>query len=235
VTGVRVDPAVSCEVCHDAGWYRVPVRGGQPWQTELVRCVCQKAADEARTFERLRKLSDFEDEDVAAYTFAGYNGKYNGDAAQAVERWAQDPLGWRDGDAPERPRWLLLWGTPGSGKSHLLRGAWNVLVADGRAPVYAVAPTLLRYVRDGIPGGEYSERFEQVQKAPILLLDDLGVGGSTRWSDEAWFELLNWRYPRRLPTIVATNCVPDDFEPRIASRLQDTRLSAVFAMRGQRR
>lgn len=225
---VPATPPVACETCHDAGWFRVHV-GPEPWRTELRRCACQRERDAARNFERLRKLSDFEDEDVAAFTFAGYDGKYDGDAARAVERWASDPLGPQDGNAP---RWLVLWGKPGSGKSHLLCAAWNVLVRDGRSPVYAVALTLLRYVRDGIQAGEYGERFESVQKAPVLLLDDLGVGGSTRWSDEAWFELLNWRYKRRLPTAVATNCAPDDFEARIASRLQDARLSAVFAMKG---
>lgn len=215
---------VACPRCHDAGWVRSDVPLGDPLFGVPVRCVCQKAADEARRFAQLRALSDFAGEDVAGYTFAGYDSRFNGEARAAFERWAANP--------EESPRWLMVWGAMGTGKSHLLRAAWNVLVAGGRSPVYAVAPTLLRYVREGIATGQYGARFEAVRTAPVLLLDDLGAEKRTDWTDEAWFELLNWRYQERLPTAVASNCAPDDLEGRIASRLQDARLSAVYAMKG---
>ena len=46
--------------------------------------------------------------------------------------------------------------------------------------------------------------------------------------DGVLFEILDYRYRNRLPTMIATNIAPDDFDPRIASRMQDRAFCTVM-------
>lgn len=128
--------------------------------------------------------------------------------------------------------WVLLYGTTGTGKTHLLGAALNLLRQRGMSPIYVVAPSLLDHIRDGYEAGDYGARFTAIVRTPVLLLDDLGAEARTSWSEQALFMLLDYRYRHRLPTAVASNLVPGDLEPRIASRLQDSALSTVVRMVG---
>jgi DNA replication protein DnaC len=62
----------------------------------------------------------------------------------------------------------------------------------------------------------------------VLILDDLGAETGSAWSDGVLFEILDYRYRNRLPTMIATNVAPDDFDPRIASRMQDRSFCTVI-------
>jgi DNA replication protein DnaC len=48
------------------------------------------------------------------------------------------------------------------------------------------------------------------------VLDDL-----TSWGKDRLFSVLNYRYTRRLPTVVTTALTLDELGPRLASRLLD--------------
>lgn len=221
-------PCYACDVCHDTGWLRTFV-GPEEWKHELVRCKCQREADAVRAWERARAASDLLD-DQADMTFDGYDAQYNAGALELVRTWAADPAS--ESVAP----WVVLWGPLGTGKSHLLAAAFNALVHAGKHPIYAVVPLLLDHIRGGIETGDYGERFEALMKCPVLILDDLGSETRTRWTDEALFKLLDWRYrnalARKTPTLIASNLMPDDWEARIGSRAQDRLRSRVIEMVG---
>lgn len=222
-----------CEECHDFGWVRARVRGGADWQTEVVRCVC--GADELRRqrYERARRLSDLAPSLVHC-TFARYDGKHNAEAAYAAECWANHPDGSPDG-RPSGGSWLVLWGAPGTGKSHLLAAAFGVLCDRGMLPLYAVVPLLLDRLREGMDAGEgeYQRRLSAVLNAPVLLLDDVGAESRSAWTDETLYKLFDHRYRHELPTAAALNVDPaTDLEPRISSRLGDLALARVCRMAG---
>jgi len=78
---------------------------------------------------------------------------------------------------------------------------------------------LVEYLRETQAGDESSERnvaFQQMRDAPLLVLDDL-----TSWGKDRLFSVLNYRYTRRLPTVVTTALTLDELGPRLASRLLD--------------
>lgn len=221
----RVD-VWTCQACHDTGWLRKHV-GPERWRTELMRCECQRDADERRRAEKARAISDL-DRLHAGCTFASYDSTHDRTATGV----GPTPLLAAEGWVAGRSCWLMLWGETGNGKTHLLAAAFNALLAAGKIPVYTVVPLLLDHVREGYDTGDYGERFKTVLHAPILLLDDLGAEKRTDWSDEALFKLLDYRYRHELPTAVGSNVAPDDLEERISSRLQDGALSVVVRMRG---
>jgi DNA replication protein DnaC len=55
----------------------------------------------------------------------------------------------------------------------------------------------------------------------LLVLDDLGTQNATPWAEEKIFQIINFRYLSRLPTVITTNVGLEDLDGRISSRLQD--------------
>jgi DNA replication protein DnaC len=167
-------------------------------------------------------------------TFFNFKTRFNGvedallrDCLEAAEEFAEEPDG----------RWLVLWGERGNGKSHLCAAVANHLIAGGRAALFISMPDLLASLRQAMDlqanteQESYSRRMNTFKTASVLILDDLGAEGKSDWSDSVLFEILDYRYRNHLPTMIVTNCALDAFDPRIASRMQDTLFSTVIENR----
>ena len=132
-------------------------------------------------------------------------------------------------EAPEG--WLVFQGTNGCGKTHLATAIANYNLKAAR-PVYVVIiPDFLDHLRSTYsPDSKitYDDFFERVKGAPLLILDDFGEHSSTSWAQEKLYQLINYRYNTRLPTVITTCCALDDIETRISSRMADHKLSTVF-------
>jgi DNA replication protein DnaC len=126
--------------------------------------------------------------------------------------------------------WLLLTGAYGCGKTHLAVAIAHKVLRQGQAALFVVVPDLLDHLRATFgPSSEttFDERFETVRQAPLLILDDLGAQSATPWAKEKLFQILNYRYASRLPTVITTNLRPPEIEPRLRSRLTDPDLTQV--------
>jgi DNA replication protein DnaC len=66
----------------------------------------------------------------------------------------------------------------------------------------------------------YDKRFDEVRKAPLLVLDDLGTESATQWAMEKLYQLFNYRYNACLPTVI-TMAKDVDLAPRLKSLLLD--------------
>jgi DNA replication protein DnaC len=66
----------------------------------------------------------------------------------------------------------------------------------------------------------YDKRFDEVRRASLLVLDDLGTESATPWAEEKLYQLFNHRYNGRLPTII-TMAKEIDLKPRLKSRFFD--------------
>lgn len=126
----------------------------------------------------------------------------------------------------ERPvGWLVFTGTYGCGKTHLAAAIANFQVAAGRAtPMFVVVPDLLDHLRatfNPTSSTTLDRLFDQVRSVPLLILDDLGTESATPWAREKLFQLLNYRYAGRLPTVITSYNTPDEMDERLASRMAD--------------
>ena len=134
----------------------------------------------------------------------------------------------------EKPRgWLVLTGTYGTGKTHLAAAIGNYRSANGENPIFIVVPDLLDHLRSTFnPNSNvsYDHLFEEIRTASLLILDDLGTQNSSPWAKEKLFQLLNYRYEARLPTVITTTCALDEIEPRIRSRMVDSRRCEIYAI-----
>jgi DNA replication protein DnaC len=198
---------------------------------QIVACECTRRDLERRRVERLVERSNLGS--LRRLTFESFIRRVkegnpparSPDAAWKVARaYAENPQGW-----------LVLWGTFGTGKTHLAAAIANERISRGEPAVFIVVPDLLDHLRSTFsPTSDvtYDELFETVRNTPLLILDDLGTQTSSAWAQEKLYQILNHRYNMALPTVITTNLSPDDIEPRLRSRIGDGHLSTLCEIRG---
>ena len=144
---------------------------------------------------------------------------------------------WSFAGTPEG--WLVLAGVVGCGKTHLAAAIKNERDEHGNQTLFKTVPDLLDYLRATYAPDSnvtYDRGFDAIRNAEVLILDDYGAHSSTPWAEEKLFQLLNYRFNARLPTVITTNQPLDrtaatsgapSQELRILSRLLDPELSTV--------
>lgn len=134
----------------------------------------------------------------------------------------------------ERPDgWLLLTGPFGSGKTHLAAAIAHHQQARGVDVMFVTVPDLLDYLRLTFnPNAPvtFDQRFQMVRNAPFLVLDDMGMEGSSSWAKEKLFQIIDHRYVTRRPTVITTGKRIDELDARVRSRLIDKRRCMIFAI-----
>jgi DNA replication protein DnaC len=129
--------------------------------------------------------------------------------------------------------WLVLTGEYGSGKTHLAAAIANHWTASGETALFVVVPDLLDHLRATFSPHSpvrFDKRFEEVRKAPLLVLDDLGTESASPWAQEKLYQLFNHRYAARLPTVITMAQPIDDVDPRLRTRMLDIGRCTVFAI-----
>ncbi|MCX7622192.1 MAG: ATP-binding protein [Thermomicrobium sp.] len=218
-----------CQICKGAGYLRLDVPVGHPNFGRIIPCECKIREREAKLLRQYLELSGLEQ--LEDWTFDTFDPTVPGvaDAYRIALEYARNPDGW-----------LLLMGGYGCGKTHLAAAIANYVLRHQRLfPLFTVVPDLLDYLRATFApdrAESYDERFEQVRNAGLLVLDDLGTEHTTPWATEKLFQIINYRYNQRKPTVITTNRDLDDLDERIRSRLCDRAICrAVFIRAGDYR
>ncbi|NJL34128.1 MAG: ATP-binding protein [Chloroflexaceae bacterium] len=205
-----------CERCKDAGYYVLDVPVTHPEFGKLKLCDCRDSEHMRRAAEERRRLSNLGA--FADKTFETFDTSIPGvqDAYHEALTYAGHLSGW-----------LVLFGSCGSGKTHLAAAIANRALERNVQVIFAVVPDLLDHLRSTFgPSSDvaYDERFETVREVPLLILDDLGTENTTPWAREKLYQLINHRYNYRLPTIVTLNRKLEAIDERIVSRMSDKSL-----------
>ncbi len=126
----------------------------------------------------------------------------------------------------EAPKgWPVLAGAHGSGKTHLAAAIANMCIEGGRPVFFVGVSDLLDHLRASYaPTSDigYSDLFQQVKEAPLLVLDGLGGQSATPWAEEKLYQLLVHRHNARLPTVITVDSGVE-LKPALSSRLKDMR------------
>jgi DNA replication protein DnaC len=137
---------------------------------------------------------------------------------------------------------LVLTGEHGCGKTHLAAAISNEIRERGGLVTFVVVPDLLDHLRAAFAPDSivsYDQRFEETRTALFLVLDDLGTENATPWAREKLFQIIDYRYVTRLPTIVTISREEESerdrygreqkprIDPRIQSRIFDLARSSV--------
>ncbi len=133
--------------------------------------------------------------------------------------------------------WLVFLGETGCGKTHLASAIVNYRYEMGKPALFVVVPDFLDHLRSAFnPESKisYDQLFESVKTAPLLVLDDFGEQSTNPWVKEKLYQLINYRYNSRLPTVITTRLTLDEIKEEvdssISSRLIDRNISVTFAI-----
>ena len=221
-----------CPICDGKLWLAIDAPVGHPDFGKAEPCQCQANLDLGERASRLRRYSNLGP--LAKLTFGSADPEGLASdpeskrlyriAYEAALAYSEQPLGW-----------LVLTGPHGSGKTHLAAAISNHCIEQGRPVFFVHVPDLLDDLRSTYsPTSElsYSELFEQVNEAQLLVMDGLGAQSPTPWAQEKLQQIFNRRANSELPTIVTTAVQITDLDPYIASRMTRPTLSRVVEVRG---
>ncbi len=129
-----------------------------------------------------------------------------------------------------QPRGFIVFtGEYGCGKTHLAAAIANAIAQRGNPVQFVIVPDLLDHLRAAFAPGSatpYDQRFDETRTALFLVLDDLGTENATPWSREKLFQIVDYRYLSRLPTIITIHR-ETQIDPRIQTRIFDLAHSSV--------
>jgi DNA replication protein DnaC len=222
---IPLQPEV-CPLCHGAGYVRLDVPVGHPDFGRAVQCECKEREIAERERLKLRAVSSLKPFDKK--TFSTFDASIPGEreAYEVALRYAEDPVGW-----------LILQGGYGCGKTHLAAAIAHRREDEGDTVFFSIVPDLLDHLRAAFaPTSEltYDALFERVRESGLLVLDDLGAENGTAWATEKLFQLINYRYNYRMPTVITTNArLMSHMDERIRSRLNDRGLVRYVQIEAQ--
>lgn len=129
----------------------------------------------------------------------------------------------------EGKNFLFFGKTPGTGKSFHGAMILNQYIykacltsrLDFENPlayyiVYADLMNELRYNRDDLGT---SRLVEIAKTVPVLMLDDVGAGTTTAFTDEQTYLIINHRYNNNLSTVFTTNLILPELNEKINARI----------------
>mgnify|MGYP001578249630 CR=1 FL=1 len=117
----------------------------------------------------------------------------NESAIRYAKQMAQNPTGW-----------LVLTGNVGTGRTSLAKAILSHWAGKERIPT--TASQLLDSWRSHIRTDDFEATFRRDVDTPLAVLDDLGAEKVTDWTADRLTQYLDWRYVRRQPTVITTNC-----------------------------
>ena len=152
---------------------------GHPDFGKTEPCECQAEITTSERSERLRRYSNLGVLSRMTFDSTNPTGRSENEEAQrmfasafrAAVAYAEEPTGW-----------LILSGPHGSGKTHLAAAIANRCIELGSPVFFVHVPDLLDDLRSTYAPHSmisYSDLFDQVNDAPMLILDGLGTQSAT--------------------------------------------------------
>lgn len=187
-----------------------------------VICACRQAALDASNANVLRPPSepaaDLLPPLPRRYADARFaDSNMDGAGIRRVYAYAED---WASVSAAGTC--LILFGAPGTGKTHAAACLINELSAQHRTAVMTNMRDFQRRIAS-LPIGDVEAAMAQYRRADLLVLDDLGVEQHSDYTLGLMYDLVNDRYSTKRPIAVTTNVSPEDLRA-----VSDTRLAQIL-------
>ena len=178
---------------------------------KAVRCVCkcqldkyhaeQEKTAQIQSSLRIRALKD------ACFPMAAMNGWNFRQATmdenlKAVKRYADK---WPE--MRKKRQGLLFYGDVGTGKTYAAVCVANAVMEQGFSCIITSVPRLVQAL-DG--NREKVEFLDSVNRAELLILDDLGTERASEYMNEQVYGIIDGRYRTGKPLIVTTNLALSD-------------------------
>jgi hypothetical protein len=182
------------------------------WEALNRMCGPCATADEARAKMLKRYENALERAGVPARYLEYTLISWKGEVSRHLLDWAHD----------SRARgFLLITGANGRGKTHLAMILLDQAAQSRQSIAWASARNLASLLMDD-KFVDFHPLATRLQRANVLLLDDLGAEPGKAWAEDAISELLDFRFQHGRKTILTSNLSLEEIytaNPRIGSRI----------------
>lgn len=101
---------------------------------------------------------------------------------------------------------LILHGSYGTGKTHLLAALCNELHKKNTECRFVSAAKLFHFIQEKIAHHEsYAQVIRSAASTPLLVLDDVDKAKYSEFREEIYFDIIDARVMRELPIAISTN------------------------------
>lgn len=204
--GVK-EKQIFCKVCQDTGY----VSG------KLCECIKTVAKELA-----IKELNDSMPLDTAGFEKfdIGYYPKETQDKMQKILNFC---VNYAENFSKQSEN-LLFMGKSGLGKTHISLSIVKEVTKRGFNVVYGPAQNLFSTAeKERFSYNGDTEKVDEIMEADLLVIDDLGTEFMTNYVQSLFYDIVNSRILKKLPTIINTNLSFEELEsrytPRITSRL----------------
>lgn len=190
------------------------------FENRVVRCQCrceqEKYAEEQRR-EQFRKDQDaiarlrgasLMDEKFKDSTFDNFQiTQDNARQLKVCQRYATafDTM-------CEKNQGMLLWGNPGTGKTYAAACIANYLLEQKKPVVMTSFVKLIAALHKPQDGETEETIIGRLNRAALLIIDDLGAERSTDYGLERVYSVIDSRYRTKKPMLLTTNLTLKDMQ-----------------------
>ena len=181
---------------------------------QQVKCACDIKAKEREQAEAARKEyietmststyswlgSRWTDMALRQKTFENFDASRQSMAFKVAKMYAENPQGS-----------LVLYGTYGTGKTHLLAAICNEsLQKHGRRSFFCTSTKMFGAMQQRIHDDrDYHALVEMAIKTPLFVIDDIDKAKWTEWREEVYFSIVDGRINANRPIAITTNRMED--------------------------
>lgn len=180
---------VDCPVCHNTGLVTTEKDG--VLYSKDCECMATRRSLRALKKSGLEELSKL-------YTFDSY--KADNPIASSLLQYARKYV-------EDTPKWFLVSGRPGSGKSHICTAICTELISRGYHVIYMLWRDESVRLKSSLASDPdyYKSRMDELKTVDVLYIDDFLKGKVKDADFNLAFELLNFRYTQPSKrTIIST-------------------------------
>ena len=220
VNGITGDLGeLDCPKCKNRGWIAYNDGDGVVYE----RCDCMPKRRALRGIRESGLSALLED-----YRLDNYETPepWQESALAKARQYAEDP----------GKSWFYIYGSPGTGKSHLCTGICGALLESGHDVRYMLWRDVSRELKAVVNDTAFNELAAPYKRCAVLYIDDFLKGGMGDADKRLAFELLNSRYNSRRPTLISSELSIDavlDWDEAIGSRIYERAKGFVIHANGQ--
>lgn len=222
---------LNCKSLHDCknkitGYAYMPIYKNDNLEFNYLECRYKKKFKEENDYLENVSLYDVPKE-IRNAQMKDVFGQYK--ERHATIKWLHEFIEKYDKNTPMKG--LFLHGNFGSGKTFLIAATFNELAKKGVKSSIIYWPEFLRDLKSSFGNNsEFKNKFEKVQKSPILLIDDIGAENTTEWGrDEIFGPIVQYRMQEGLPTFFTSNLDIDSLEQHFS--VTKDKISSIKATR----
>ena len=210
---------LDCPKCKNRGWIAYNDDDGVVYE----RCDCMPKRRALRGIRESGLSALLED--------------YRLDNYETPEPWQESALAKARQYAGDPGKgWFYIYGSPGTGKSHLCTGICGALLESGHDVRYMLWRDVSRELKAVVNDTAFNELAAPYKRCAVLYIDDFLKGGMGDADKRLAFELLNSRYNSRRPTLISSELSIDDvldWDEAIGSRIYERAKGYVIHANGQ--